>query len=123
MAGKLFNFHSVTTVIYLALILTTSNYKWTRLPIHWEASQHHGTFSFDGQPEKEIECVDVINYTEKISHSPLCSRNFQNVKLCSTIKKITICLMLRFYVKSNFSEFQMVKIVIFGNFRGSEFGC
>ena len=33
----------------------------------------------------------------------------------------TICLPLRFYVKTNFGEFKRFKNVIFGYFRGSEF--
>ena len=122
MAGKFLNVHNVTTVIYLALILTTSNYKWTRLPVHWEAPQHHGTFSFDGQPEKEIECVDLINFTEK--NQPQCtllqklSKSEVKAARCGNF---TICLPLRFYVKSNSGEFKQSKNVIFGTFRGSEF--
>ena len=33
----------------------------------------------------------------------------------------TICLPLRFYVKSNFGEFKQSKNVIFATFKGSEF--
>ena len=33
----------------------------------------------------------------------------------------TICLPLKYYVKSNFGEFKQSKNVIFGTFRGSEF--
>ena len=43
----------------------------------------------------------------------LCSRKFQNVNLI-------MLPLLRFYVKSNFSEFKWSKNVVFGNFRDSK---
>ena len=54
----------------------------------------------------------------KITCKALCSRNFQNVKL--RLDFVTIIILLRFYVKSNFGEFKQSKNVNFGNFRGSE---
>ena len=56
------------------------------------------------------------------SSIPLCSRNFQNVKLRLDFFWNSIILPpLWFYVKSNFGEFTRTIIVIFDKFRGSEF--
>ena len=60
--------------------------------------------------------------TYRNSSTSLCSRNFQNVKLRLDCWILVVILSpLRFYVKSNFDEFNRSKDVIFANFIGSEF--
>ena len=78
------------------------------------------------QPQLQVSALFLHFWNKKMHYNyALCSRNFQNVKLRkhAWCGNLTICLPLRFYVKSNIGEFRRSKDAIFGTIGGCEFCC